>query len=80
MDETPETSENLIARVKDLADGDAWTEFLTMYRPVVVRLLERFTTDSPAKETVLSPLVSFELLSPVSSVKTKNENNLSFSR
>jgi hypothetical protein len=37
MDETPETSESLIARVKDLADGDAWSEFLTMYRPVGAR-------------------------------------------
>lgn len=34
----PDTSHSLIARVKDPADGAAWTEFLAIYRPVVYRL------------------------------------------
>ena len=37
----PETSHSLIARVKDLADGAAWTEFLGIYRPVVYRLARK---------------------------------------
>lgn len=38
MSDFPETSHSLIARVKDLTDGAAWTEFLGIYRPVVYRL------------------------------------------
>jgi RNA polymerase sigma-70 factor (ECF subfamily) len=41
MPEFPETSHSLIARVKDLADGEAWTEFLGIYRPVVYRMAVR---------------------------------------
>src|SRR5262245_53427189 len=37
----PETRHSLIARVKDLADGVAWTEFMGMYRPVVYRMARR---------------------------------------
>lgn len=37
----PVTRHSLIARGKDLADGDAWTEFLTIYRPVVYRMARR---------------------------------------
>ena len=37
----PDTSHSLIARVKDLADGAAWTEFLAIYRPVVYRMARR---------------------------------------
>ncbi len=37
----PETNHSLIARVKDLADGAAWTEFLGIYRPVVYRLARK---------------------------------------
>ena len=38
MSDFPDTSQSLIARVKDLADGAAWTEFLGIYRPVVYRM------------------------------------------
>lgn len=38
MSDFPDTSQSLIARVKDLADGAAWTEFLEIYRPVVYRM------------------------------------------
>ncbi|MCA9192116.1 MAG: sigma-70 family RNA polymerase sigma factor [Planctomycetales bacterium] len=38
MKDWPETSESLILRVKDPADGAAWSAFLAIYRPVVFRL------------------------------------------
>ncbi len=41
MWDLPDTSHSLIARVKDLADGAAWTEFLAIYRPVVYRMARR---------------------------------------
>jgi RNA polymerase sigma-70 factor, ECF subfamily len=41
MGEFPETSQSLIARIKDLADEASWTEFLGIYRPVVYRLARR---------------------------------------
>ncbi len=41
MSDFPETSHSLIARVKDPADGGAWTEFLEIYRPVVYRMARR---------------------------------------
>ncbi|MBC7853205.1 MAG: sigma-70 family RNA polymerase sigma factor [Pirellulaceae bacterium] len=62
MDETPETSESLIARVKDLADGDAWTEFLAMYRPVVVRLARRRgLQDADAQDVAQKVLLAVSL-------------------
>jgi len=41
MGDFPETSHSLIARVKDLADAGAWSEFLGIYRPVVYRMARR---------------------------------------
>ena len=41
MVEFPDTSQSLIARVRDLSDGAAWTEFLAIYRPVVYRMARR---------------------------------------
>lgn len=41
MVEFPETNQSLIARVKDLADGTAWAEFLGIYQPVVFRMARR---------------------------------------
>lgn len=38
MANIPETSESLIARVKDTANGEAWAEFLDVYRPVILRM------------------------------------------
>jgi RNA polymerase sigma-70 factor (ECF subfamily) len=62
MDETPETSESLIARVKDLADGEAWTEFLAMYRPVVVRMaLRRGLQDADAQDVAQKVLLAVSL-------------------
>lgn len=41
MHEFPETSDSLIFRVKNPADGAAWTEFLGIYQPVVFRMARR---------------------------------------
>lgn len=41
MHDFPETSDSLIARVKDLGDGAAWVEFLGIYQPVVIRMARR---------------------------------------
>jgi RNA polymerase sigma-70 factor (ECF subfamily) len=41
MWDLPDTSHSLIARVKNLADGAAWTEFLAIYQPVVYRMARR---------------------------------------
>ena len=41
MDSIPETSETLIARVKDPADAVAWTQFMAIYRPVIYRMARR---------------------------------------
>ena len=37
----PETNYSLISRVKDLADGESWAEFLAIYQPVVFRMAQR---------------------------------------
>ena len=41
MDNWPDTSESLIQRLNDPQDVAAWTEFLAIYRPVVVRMAQR---------------------------------------
>lgn len=41
MSQFPETSQSLIARVKNRADEAAWTEFLGIYQPVVYRMAQR---------------------------------------
>ena len=38
MHRWPETNESLILRVKDPADAASWSDFLAIYRPVVVRM------------------------------------------
>ncbi len=38
MDQWPETNESLILRVKDPLDAASWFDFLSIYRPDVVRL------------------------------------------
>lgn len=37
----PETNEILIARVKDLGDGAAWSEFVGIYQPSIMRMVRR---------------------------------------
>lgn len=41
MQEFPDTSHSLIARVKDLGDGASWAQFLEIYQPVVFRMARR---------------------------------------
>jgi RNA polymerase sigma-70 factor (ECF subfamily) len=41
MDNWPETSESLILRLNNQQDVAAWTEFLAIYRPVVLRMALR---------------------------------------
>ncbi|MBS0206076.1 MAG: sigma-70 family RNA polymerase sigma factor [Planctomycetes bacterium] len=41
MPDLPDTNHSLIARVKDLADGASWGEFLAIYQPVVLRMARR---------------------------------------
>lgn len=41
MPEFPETSLSLIARLRELGDGESWAEFLRIYQPVVYRLARR---------------------------------------
>ncbi len=38
MHHWPETNESLILRVKDPADAASWSVFLSIYRPVVIRM------------------------------------------
>jgi hypothetical protein len=38
MHHWPETNESLILRVKDPADAASWSDFLSIYRPVVIRM------------------------------------------
>ncbi len=41
MSKLPETSESLLARVRDPLDAVAWEQFVSLYRPVVYRLARR---------------------------------------
>lgn len=41
MTQWPETSESLILRIRDPQDALAWSQFITIYQPVVYRLSRR---------------------------------------
>ena len=41
MSQWPETSESLILRIRDPQDALAWSQFMTIYQPVVYRLSRR---------------------------------------
>lgn len=41
MNEAPETRLSLLLRLGDLADQQAWNEFLAVYQPVIIRLAQR---------------------------------------
>lgn len=41
MTNFPETSETLIARVKNLGDVDSWSEFVGIYQPTILRMAKR---------------------------------------
>lgn len=59
MHHWPETNESLILRVKDPADAASWSNFLAIYRPVVVRMacgrgLQHADADDLAQQVFLS--------------------------
>ncbi len=41
MDEPPATRRSLIVKLRDSADETAWTEFMTLYEPLLYRLARR---------------------------------------
>jgi RNA polymerase sigma factor (sigma-70 family) len=41
MSDFPETRTSLLVRMQSLADEEAWSEFVTIYRPVVYRLARK---------------------------------------
>lgn len=59
MPQFPETSQSLIARVKDSADESAWAEFLGIYEPVVHRMARRRgMQDADARDVAQQVFVS----------------------
>lgn len=59
MPQFPETSQSLIARVKDPADETAWAEFLGIYEPVVHRMARRRgMQDTDARDVAQQVFVS----------------------
>lgn len=59
MEEFPETSSSLIARVKDIGDGASWSEFLGIYQPVIFRMARRRQLqDSDAEDVIQQVFLS----------------------
>ena len=69
MQPWPETNESLILRVKDPADAASWSDFLAIYRPVVVRMaygrgLQHADADDLAQQVFLSVAKAIEQWQP----------------
>ncbi len=69
MHHWPETNESLILRVKDPADAASWSDFLSIYRPVVVRMacgrgLQHADADDLAQQVFLSVAKAIEAWVP----------------
>lgn len=69
MHHWPETNESLILRVKDSADAASWSDFLAIYRPVVVRMacgrgLQHADADDLAQQVFLSVARAIENWEP----------------
>jgi RNA polymerase sigma-70 factor, ECF subfamily len=69
MHHWPETNESLILRVKDPADAASWSDFLSIYRPVVVRMacgrgLQHADSDDLAQQVFLSVAKAIEAWEP----------------
>ncbi len=69
MHHWPETNESLILRVKDPADAASWSDFLAIYRPVVVRMacglgLQYADADDLAQQVFLSVAKAIEAWEP----------------
>ncbi len=65
MHHWPDTNESLILRVKDPADAASWSDFLSIYRPVVVRMacglgLQHADADDLAQQVFLSVAKAIE--------------------
>lgn len=55
----PKTRGSLLARLKDHADADAWSEFAEIYRPVIVRVAKsRQMQDADAEEVAQQVLTA----------------------
>lgn len=70
MNDWPETNDSLILRVKDSADAAAWSDFLAIYRPVVVRMacgrgLQHADADDLAQQVFLSVARAIEDWEPL---------------
>ncbi len=69
MHHWPETNESLILRVKDPADAASWSDFLSIYRPVVIRMacglgLQHADADDLAQQVFLSVAKAIESWEP----------------
>jgi RNA polymerase sigma-70 factor (ECF subfamily) len=65
MHHWPETNESLILRVIDAADAASWSDFLAIYRPVVIRMacgrgLQYADADDLAQQVFLSVAKAIE--------------------
>jgi RNA polymerase sigma-70 factor (ECF subfamily) len=59
MVDFPETNQSLIVRIRDLGDGPAWRDFLTIYQPVVFRMArQRGLQDADARDVMQTVFVS----------------------
>jgi RNA polymerase sigma-70 factor, ECF subfamily len=63
--DTPDTRESLLARVKNSSDHEAWTQFVSLYRPVVYRLARRRgLQDADAQDLAQQVLLAISLALP----------------
>ncbi len=65
----PETNESLILRVKDPADATSWSVFLSIYRPVVIRMacgpgLQHADAEDMAQQVFMSVAKAIEDWAP----------------
>jgi RNA polymerase sigma factor (sigma-70 family) len=59
MNDTPDTRHELLVRLRDAADADAWQEFMAIYEPVIRRLIEfRGFQDADAQELTQEALLA----------------------
>lgn len=59
MSETPDTRRSLLLRVSDPANGEAWNEFVALYRPILYRLArKRGLQDADAEDIAQRVLVT----------------------
>ncbi len=69
MHHWPETNESLILRVKDPTDAASWSDFLSIYRPVVIRMacglgLQHADAEDLAQQVFLSVAKAIEAWEP----------------